>query len=244
MMNTAQAREIGSKCAGLIKSGKVDKAEALLVPVLAERTPFRLLDMIGDALEEVDFARVDPFLERIAALDEEGSWVVIASVLRTFLGVDLEGALHRCQRYIVAADAWYAADSLAERVPGEALVGYFNPALTILKEWRGSDNQWIRRAVGVSVHFWAKRSRGEAALVVQALQLLDLLEPLYTERKLKAVKGIGWGLKTLGRNYPELVEVFLERQIREGIRCRTPMIDKAKEYLPQPAKDRLNELES
>ncbi|MBN1265896.1 MAG: DNA alkylation repair protein [Anaerolineales bacterium] len=240
-MNTKQAREIGSECARKLESGEIDQVLAILAPVLAQPAPFRLLDLIGGEIGSFGLAGINLLLSKIAALREEGCWVVIASALRANLDRDLSGALILCQRYIIEADVWYGADSMAERVSGEALVRDFNQTLAVLKAWRRSRNDWVRRAVGVSVHFWAKRSQGDAGLVVEAVQLLDLLEPLYSEKEMKAVKGIGWGLKTMGRNYPNLVEAFLVRQINTNRSCRTVMLRKAKTYLPEAAKERLQE---
>ncbi|HEX9616936.1 MAG TPA: hypothetical protein VGA03_05930 [Anaerolineales bacterium] len=39
--------------------------------------------------------------------------------------------------------------------------------------------------------------------------MLDFLAPLFSERETEAVKGVGWGLKTLGRHYPDLVSDWL-----------------------------------
>ena len=84
---------------------------------------------------------------------------------------DLEGAFARCRTYIVAADVWYATDILAERVPGPALVTDFQPTLALLATWCGDPSRWVRRAVGVSVQFWAKRARGAAERIAERLFL-------------------------------------------------------------------------
>jgi len=238
-INTAQARELGKKCAALVAGHNPAAAAALLQAVLAERTPFRLLDQIGAQLSSCTLEAVDPFLDLVAEAGKEGGWVVIASTLRTFLGVDLEGVLARCRRYVILANVWYGADSIAERVPGEALIQDYNGTLVVLQVWCGEENAWVRRAVGVAVHFWAKRSKGRIELASQAAQLLDLLAPLYSEQTMDAAKGIGWGLKTLGRFYPELVESFLLRRLEAGEQCRAVVLRKALKFLPDLAKGRI-----
>jgi 3-methyladenine DNA glycosylase AlkD len=143
-----------------------------------------------------------------------------------------EGAFARCRAFIVAADAWYATDILGERVPGPGLVTHFEPALMQFSPWREDGNRWVRRTVGVSVHFWAKRSRGRAERVPQAQALLNLLEPMFTEWDMDVVKGVGWGLKTLGRYYPDLLADWLAQQVVPGRqRHRTLMLRKALTYL-------------
>ena len=74
-----------------------------------------------------------------------------------------------------------------------------------------SENRWIRRAVGVAVHFIAKR-RGDAVDEMQ--QLLDLLASAITEPNRDTAKGICRGLKTIGRYQPKLPTRYLTVQMR------------------------------
>lgn len=235
-MNTREALDLGDRLAVLVQAGRAEEAESLLAPVLAAPTPFRLLDRIGQAVGAGPLALVDPFLDRIAAGRTMGGWVVIAAALGRQLDRDPAGALARCREFVVAADVWYATDILGERVPGPALVAHFEPTLTLLSPWRPDPNRWVRRTVGVSVHFWAKRSRGRPEHKLQAEALLDFLEPLFEERDVDAIKGVGWGLKTLGRYYPDLVMAWLDEQLCLGRRPRALMLRKARTYLrPGPA---------
>ena len=108
---------------------------------------------------------------------------------------------------------WYGTDILGERVPGPALVANLTPTLALLAPWREDANRWVRRSVGVAVHFWAKRSRGRAEHAAQAETLLAFVEPMFEEWEIDAVKGVGWGLKTLGRHYPDLVADWLAQHL-------------------------------
>jgi 3-methyladenine DNA glycosylase AlkD len=239
-MRAREARELGKRVATLVQTGQPDKASALLVPILAERTPFAMLGRIGEAVGAGPLDVVNAFLGRIAAAGTEGGWVVIGNALGQQLERDLTGAFARCRDFIVAGDVWYAADILAERVPGPALVAHFRPSLDLLAPWREDDNHWVRRAVGVGVHFWAKRSRGAAERVSQAEALLALLEPMFEEWDMDAVKGVGWGLKTLGRHYPDLVADWLARQIMDRQRHhRALMLRKALTYLSDEQRARV-----
>jgi hypothetical protein len=186
-MKTKEARELGKRIAALVQAGQPDKAYALLAPVLAERTPFRLLDRIGEAVGAEPLDATNAFLERVAADRTEGGWVVIGSVLGQQLDQDSVDAFARCREYIIAADVWYAADILGERVPGPALVADLQPVLKLLAPWREDANRWVRRTVGVAVHFWAKRSRGAAEHIAQAEALLAFLEPMFEEWDMDAV---------------------------------------------------------
>jgi hypothetical protein len=90
----------------------------------------------------------------------------------------------------------------------------------------------VRRAVGTGVHFWAKRSRGAAEHVAQAEALLALLEPMFEEWDMAAVKVVGWGLKTLGKHYPSLVADWVAQQVvHRQRRHRAIMLRKALTYL-------------
>jgi 3-methyladenine DNA glycosylase AlkD len=232
-----EATKLGKRVATLVQTGQLDEAYALLSPVLAARTPFDMLRRIGKPVGTGPLEPVNAFLERIAADRTEGGWVVIASALEGQLDRDLAGAFDRGRDFIIAADVWYAADILGEGVAGQALVAHFQPALELLAPWREDASPWVRRAVGVAVHLWAKRSRGGTEHIPQAEALLAFLEPMFEEWDMTAVKGVGWGLKTLGKHYPDLVADWLAQQV--GRRHRTLMLRKAITYLSQDQRARV-----
>jgi hypothetical protein len=198
-MKTREAREMGQRLAALVQAGQPVQAHALLAPVLARRTPFAMLRHIGRPIGADSLGLVNPLLELIATGKTEGGWVVISSALEGQLERDLDGAFARCRDFIVLGDVWYAADILGEGVVGHALLALFQPSLNRLASWREDSNHWVRRAVGTGVHFWAKRSRGATEYISQAEALLAFLEPMFEERDISAAKGVGRGLKTLGR---------------------------------------------
>jgi 3-methyladenine DNA glycosylase AlkD len=212
-MKTQEAKELGERIAALVGGGQVVEAYDLLSPILAERTAFNMLRRIGEPVGACPQKALDVFLDLVATDRTEGGWVVIQSALEQMLDRDLSGAFERCRDFIVTADVWYAADTLGEGVVGQALVQHFEQALKLLDLWREDDSPWVRRAVGTGVHFWAKRSRGAAELAPQAKTLLDFLEPMWDEWDMDAVKGVGWGLKTMGRNYPDLMAEWLSGQV-------------------------------
>ncbi len=65
------------------------------------------------------------------------------------------------------------------------------------------------------MHYWAKQAHGKEQFKPQVITLLDLLAPMYSEKEYDAVKGVGWGLKTLGRFYPDIMAEWLARQNRK-----------------------------
>jgi len=228
-----EAAQLGRHVSESVSSGRTQQAYALLEPVLTARTRFPILGRIGQQLGVQPLGTVEAFLDRIAAGKTEGGWVVIGAALGVLLAHDLGGALQRCRAFIIDADVWYATDILGERVPGPALLLDLSATLAASSPWREDPSRWVRRAVGVAVHFWAKRSGGDAALEPEATALLAFLEPLFSEWDMDAVKGLGWGLKTLGRYYFALVTAWLTEQVvvRQR-RHRALMVRKALTYLP------------
>ncbi len=241
-MNVREAQQLGTRIVGLVQAAQPRQAYTLLAPVLAERTRFPVLGRIGEAVGVGPLEEVNAFLEHIAAQRTEGGWVVIGSALGQQLERDLAGALGCCRDYVARADVWYAADILGERVPGPALLTHFGAALGHLAPWREDENRWVRRTVGVAVHYWAKRARGATEEAAHAGALLAFLEPMFSEWNVDAVKGVGWGLKTLGRHYPDLVtEWLVEQVVRQGRCPRALLLRKAMTYLPEENRARLSQ---
>ena len=239
-MKARDADLFGAEVAALVQSGQPGRAYTLLAPILAERTPFRLLDRIGKRIGACPLPETIPFLQQIADQRTEGGWVIIGSALGQQLDRDLDGALARCRAFIIAAQVWYATDILSERVPGPAMVTGLEPTLELIDPWRADQDRWVRRAVGVAVHFWAKRSQGAPELCAQAGVLLAFLEPMFEEWDMDAIKGVGWGLKTLGRYYPDLVAGWLvEQVVQRRRRHRALILRKATTYLSDEQRARV-----
>jgi hypothetical protein len=243
-VKTREARELGKRITTLVQAGEIEEAEDILRPILAGPLAFRLLDQIGAPLGRLPLETADPILDWLGQLRAEGAWVVIASALRQQIFQNLPGAMERARRYIIKADIWYATDIFGERVPGPALVEVFQPALEQLESWREDCNRWVRRSVGVAIHFWAKRRRAVAGSHTQAQALLEFLTPVFNEKDSDAVKGFGWGLKTLGRYYPDQVSGWLDNQAAlYGRPARELMLRKTLTYLPAEAKLRFSKPE-
>jgi hypothetical protein len=95
----------------------------------------------------------------------------------------------------------------------------------------------VQRAVGVSAHYWAKKSKGSKLQTKRAVELLNFMASMFTEWEMDAAKGIGWGLKTLGKFYPDiltnwLMEILSDQQLR----YRAIMVRKSITYLPESKK--------
>lgn len=236
-MKASQADELSQRLITCLETADLRQASSLLVPVLQSRTPFRVLDRIGARIGTKPLAMIDPFLDELAQSQTEGAWVIIGSALAGHIPIDLNAVLQRSRIHIIAADTWYAAGILGERVPGTALVTCFANSLRRLKPWRQDPNRWVRRALGHAVHVWAKRTQGSPSTYNEAETLLAFFEPLFGEQNIDALKGIGWGLKTMGKTYPNQVAEWLHKMVVEHKRPhKALLLQKACTYLPEHAR--------
>jgi len=231
-MNLQEARELGAQAAAYVHAGETGGAMDLLSLILAQRVKFPFLGEIGKKIGEGPLETTNAFLPHIAATKAEGGWPIIGMALNAQLGRDLAGAMARSRGFIIEGDVWYCADILGERVPGPGLLANFEPVYNVLKSWRKDENRWVRRTVGIATHYWAKRTEGNAEMIDQVKQMLNLLAPMFTEWEIDVVKGVGWGFKTIGQYYPELLTDFLATDIVPAERKhRAIMLQKAIKFL-------------
>jgi 3-methyladenine DNA glycosylase AlkD len=235
-MKTQEARDLGDRLESFIRCGEYSLADDLILPSLNAKTSFAMLDVIGLRLGKGPMEPVNVYLDSLASRMTMGGWVVIASALRSQMAVDLSGAFQRCETFTRLSSTWYGVDIFGERVPGPALVMDYDRAVELIEPWRSDPDRWIRRMVGVAVHYWAKQAHGNDQYCEKVKLLLTLLEPMFTERNIDAVKGVGWGLKTLGRYYPSILADWLTIQnSRPHIAL---MMRKALKFLPENLKVR------
>lgn len=231
-MRAGEARELAGRVLTKLSEGGHGDAYDLLRPLLSERTPFSTLDRIGEVIGRGSLAEIDPFLLHVVAEGTMGGWVVAGKCLGEQVDRDLKGALSRGRGLMAQGARWYVTDIIGERVPGPALVRQFDSAVVELESWSLDRDPWVRRGLGVAVHYWAKWARGDPTRMLRAKTLLDVVEPLFSEQSMDALKGIGWGLKTLGRFYPDLVASWLSQQVVvRKRRYRALMVRKAITYL-------------
>ena len=239
-MNLQEARDLGAQLADFVHAGETTQAMALLSPILSQKVKFPMLGEIGVKIGKGPLGISNAFLSHIAATKAMGGWPIIGMALNSQMERDLKNTLERCRGFIIEGNVWYCADILGERVPGPGLLMHFEPVLKVLKSWREDENCWVRRTVGVATHFWAKRAKGDPNRLGEAEQLLKLSAPLFDEREIDAVKGIAWGLKTIGKYYPDLLTDWLATEIVPAERDhRAIMLRKALTYLTPDQKARV-----
>ena len=240
LVSAQEARTIGRTIYCGIVSGNIEQANAPLAAVLDDKNAFRLLDQIGKEISAASSDDLFPFLDMTAKQRTMGGWVVIAAALHAHSGAGLGEILEKCRAFIIYADTWYACDCFGERVPGPFLVSDLDVTIAALSPWRFDNDAWIRRAVGVAIHFWAKRSRGAEDQRDSASKLFTFIKPMLGEKEFQAAKGIGWGLKSLGRYYPDLAFEFLNTVLITEPKQISGLIKrKALTYLPAEMKQGL-----
>jgi 3-methyladenine DNA glycosylase AlkD len=231
------ADAIASEAEALIREGDLERACAILDPPAFGRTKFPILDRVGTRLGQASLKEA-AFLEALDRMISRGSvgyYVIVGSALAQRLGSNMVTCLEKTAEYIIMAENWAKCDSIAERVWGEALVCNFPRAYKYLARIRDHDNRWIRRAIGVAVHYFTKRRPTARA---ELRKLLVLLAPGLGEREYDAIKGIGWGFKTIGKYQPKLLTRFLENHVKRAHPTKL-MLKKVTTYLPARTKQRL-----
>ena len=221
----------------LVGAGKSDAALSILNPILNEKCSFAKLDMLGKQIgklgaEMKNSRGLFQLFDRIVDYNAMGGFVIVGQALIWFLPVDFKRVMEKSRDYIIKGDVWYVCDILGERSLGHALVSRFDETLPWLKTFLEDDNRWVKRSVGVAIHFFSKRVLNEPE---KTRMLLDLVEPYIEEKQIDFVKGIGWGLKTIGRYHPELMVEFLIRQLPTK-KMSALMLRKAITYLEEEKK--------
>ncbi len=237
-MTRREARELAEKCLELLAAGQEEAAPEALASLLCAKVPFPILDLVGKTLGEngkQEQQRLLALFDRLVQTGAMGAYVIVGQGLIAVNDVDLRLSFARAREYIVRGDAWYVADIIGERPLGHGLPTHFDEAVGLLEGFTGDANHWARRSVGVAVHFFAKRVRDAP---VRIRRLLALLAPLIEEQDTAALKGIGWGLKTIGRYYPDLLVPFLRRELATK-RPRRLLLRKATTYLDEAVREEI-----
>jgi len=240
-MTRQEARGLAEKCLELLVADRDEAALEAFDPLLSTKTPFPTLDLVGKILGE--WGREEPqkllaFFDRLVETKAMGAFVIAGQGLIAINDVDLELSFAKAREYIIRGDVWYVVDIIGERPLGHGLLLHFDGAVGLLEGFTRDANPWVRRSVGVAVHFFAKRVRDDPARIER---LLALLAPLIEERDTSALKGIGWGLKTIGRYYPDLLVSFLHRELATK-RPRKLLLRKATTYLDEAKKEEVRRI--
>lgn len=234
-MKKKEVEELAQKVNLSIEANNIQNAYAILEPILLVKTPFRYLDIIGESIGVNCPNRLEAYLsfwDEVSKNREMGGYVVVGQALIALLRTNPSLCFRKAVEYLIEGDEWYVCDIIGERVMGHALTNYYESTFDLFDELVNHDNPWVRRSVGVAVHYFAKRCREEEK---KAIELMNLLEPQLLEKDLKVIKGIGWGLKTIGRYYPKSLTDYVIEQIKIK-KISGVIIRKCTTYLPEEYK--------
>lgn len=230
----ALAEVVGASAA----SGDIRDVVQLLKPVLDSKCPFANLDRLGkeigtSSIASGELSKVIEAFDSIVDYNAMGGYVIVGQALIWFLPHRFETVMEKSREYIIKGNVWYVCDIIGERSLGHALVSEFDKTLVWLEKFIKDKNRWVKRSVGVAIHFFSKRVPDEPE---KTEKLLTLVEPYIEEKQIDFVKGIGWGLKTMGRYHPDIVVRFLNEQLIQGKDMSKTLIRKAVTYLDEEKK--------
>jgi 3-methyladenine DNA glycosylase AlkD len=237
-LNIKWARNVGEKLVEAVESGNKEQFWDVLNPVLDSKVPFPYLDEMGRILGEKgkhDYQRYFGVIDEIVASDKMGGYVVVGQALAQFLETKLEASIYKAKEAVIKGKTWYVCDIIGERVFGQGLVDYFEAAFSVLQKMTSAQEQELRRSIGVGVHFFAKRRPKD---LERMKRLLSLLSVMVEDKRVFVVKGVGWGLKTMGRYQPKLIEAYV-RDVLRAKNVSKLMLRKATKYLDDETKQKL-----
>jgi len=240
-LSAKEAMKVATKCINHFEAGNMEEFWQTLNPILTSKTSFPQLDRIGLAFGKSAKSAPLKYIELFDEIQKDnrmGGYVIIGKALSVLLDIDLQLCLLKAREYLIKGDRWYVCDILGERVYGQALLRNFEETLPHLERFSRDQNRWVKRSVGVAVHSFVKRTHNDKERIKRLLELLSLQ---IEEKDTSAIKGIGWGLKTIGKYQPQLLEKYL-RITLESKRMSKLMLRKAATYLKPDVKEELSKL--
>jgi 3-methyladenine DNA glycosylase AlkD len=236
-----QIDSLAEEIAKLMFAGELDALISALRPILDGECSFSKLDQLGKEIGEATCGTPSLLLkalDRIIDYNAMGSFPIVGQALVSLIRYDLDEVMKKSREYIIKGDKWYVCDIIGERTLGHAVVDHFDRTVPWLETFLEDENKWVKRSVGVAIHFFSKRVKNEPA---KTKRLLSLVEPYIEVKQADVVKGIGWGLKTIGEYHPEILVPFLRKQLQARKKLSKLMLKKATTYLAADKKRAIEE---
>jgi len=228
-ISSQRAAELALECSAYLAEGDLGAFWTCLQPVLESKLSDESLSLFGEILGEEgakDPERYFGAFDGMIAKKSRGCYVIVGKALSRMLETRFEQACNRARDYIAEGQSFEASDLVGQSVLGAALVKYFDQTLAVLEELSHDESRWVKRAVGAAVQFFSEEVRDPD----RTRRLMELTLPLMASQDEVVLKGVGWGLKTIGRYHPQILEKFLKTQI--GRRSISPaVVKKAIAYL-------------
>lgn len=125
---------------------------------------------------------------------------------KNWLKLDVKKVWKVVRSWVNKIDNWAHSDGLSdiyahlmEKMPEEIYSQY--------KIWNKSENPWERRQSLVGMLLYSKKRK----TLLPASKLLDMVEPLITDKDYFVQKGLGWALREIGNIYPDEAMAFLNK---------------------------------
>lgn len=236
-LTSGQIEELSKNITEMVSEQRNREGLQLLQPILDSKVKFRKLDELGLALGNGNKHQKDlffTFLDALVDYDAMGGYVIASKSLVPFLNNHLDEVMSKSREYILKGDVWHVCDNMSERSIGQALVDRFDDALPWIRKFLASEKAWLQRSAGVAIHFFSKRVQDKPE---KTNALLKVVEPYVEIKQKNPVKGIGWGLKTIGKHHPEIAKSFLLAQIEQDKDMSKILIRKALTYLPEETQE-------
>jgi 3-methyladenine DNA glycosylase AlkD len=228
-ISSQRAAELALECSAYLSGDNLDAFWSCLQPVVEAKFSNESLSLFGEILGEEAAKDPDRYFrafDEMIAMKSHGCYLIVAKALSKMLETHFEPCWHRARDYIAQGESFEASDYVGQGVLGEALIRYFDQTVGVLEELSRDESRWVRRAVGAAVQFFSEEVRDAD----RNRRLLELTLPLMGSDDEVVLKGVGWGLKTIGRYHPDLLEKFLKTHIgRRGISLA--VVKKAVAYL-------------
>ena len=212
-------------------NGSAALASWLLAHLLCHRVKFPLLEYTAVQINKfIPRQEQSAFIATLFGQPEHGSSVIIGKLLQLWLPDDLPGAFTQACQAITSGNTWYHCDHIGERVFGHGLLTQPDAALPLLTTYLANGDEWNQRAVGVAAHYATKK--GLSAEWVTAVLILLLTKA--NSKAYEVQRGIGWGLKTIAKFHPNMVQAKLAKLPPDAI--ATPIRRKIETGLAAAAK--------
>jgi 3-methyladenine DNA glycosylase AlkD len=204
------------------KSGDTTHFYQILDQSLSSKIKFPKLEdlavLMHDFLNEKE---VEMLIQKVIELDHIGSYPFCGKLIQLRIEKNIKHAFKMAAWCIHKGNVWYACDTISERVYGFALLKDFKNAYPLVTQLSQSENFWDRRGVGVATHLAVKWGLPKE----ESAQLLDLALKHKSATNHEEKTGIGWGMKTITKFFPEMVK---EKKVIESENLPAWMLTKVK----------------
>ena len=171
----------------------------------------RYLEAVEEVLRRRSIEDPDKWLmicDEIADRQTDSAYHLSSLILGGILTQRMKECFDHSRIYLSDTTRWFSSDVYAVHVVCRGLKHDFTNAIRYLYEFANDSSVWVKRCVGIAVHHYAKSVRDMPERIAV---ILDLMKRLIGEKDVRVAKGIGWGLRSIGEFYPDLLVKFAKR---------------------------------